>query len=165
MRVGNLFLVLCVSGLGAIGCASERLDPDARKSDVAGGVSAETATKAEVAAKPVDRTPVALGVPGERALKAANMQKAPPLRKATVDEIEVLNETFRTEGSRETIRQRIEKARNATDRQRLIAYYNSVVVRNLSPAELSDAQAKLSATLARVQPTSQQAILAGGSTR
>ena len=64
----------------------------------------------------------------------------------------MLNETFQTDGSREIIRRRIEKA-NGQDRQRLVGYYNTVVLSRLAPAEQKDAQLKLAATLARVQST------------
>ncbi|HET7545327.1 MAG TPA: hypothetical protein VFK05_35920 [Polyangiaceae bacterium] len=72
--------------------------------------------------------------------------KAPPLRKATVDEVEELNETFRTEGSRDRVLRRIEGAQGE-NRQRLIAYYNSVAIRALAPADQAQARAKLSAAL------------------
>lgn len=145
----NYWVALVVAGMSSVACMAEP-EPDGAASEARTGERQEALQKADTAAKPVDATPVTSGETASVAAKA-NLQKAPPLRKATKDEIEVLNETFGTEGSREIILRRIENAKGEDDRQRLVGYYNSVVLRNLSAADREAARGKLESTLARAQ--------------
>ena len=108
--------------------------------------NAATAALAAGLAKPVDNARPLLVEQGRPSVSV----KAPPLRKATQDEVEELNETFRTEGSRDRVLRRIELA-SGENRERLVKYYNSVATKNLAPAENERAKAKLADTLARAQ--------------
>jgi hypothetical protein len=75
--------------------------------------------------------------------------KAPPFRPATRDEIEDLNGTFRTEGSRDRLLRRIEFARERDTRQHLLGVFRQVTAK-LPPQERGIATAKLAGVLGRV---------------
>lgn len=72
--------------------------------------------------------------------------EAPPLRKATRDEIEELNGTYRTEGSRERLLRRIQAGVDTPVRTQLISLYRRVSGK-LSAEERAAAEALLDATL------------------
>jgi hypothetical protein len=78
-------------------------------------------------------------------------RKAPPLRRATEDEIEELNGTFRTPGSRDRILRRIESA-DAAHRDQLIGLYNRAID-NLASNERDQAKAKLDQAILQSRPT------------
>lgn len=96
---------------------------------------------------PVDTTPQesTLLKSGER----SRLVKAPALRRATRDEIEDYNGTFRTEGSRDRLLGRIKSAPNEHARWELVDVFGCVT-RNLSPETRSKANAKLAAVLQAV---------------
>jgi hypothetical protein len=133
------FLALAGAGIGA--CT-----PEAEKEAAEPATSATTVVQAQKTAaglKPVD---LSSGVAGAKVKYA---KKAPPLRKATQDEVEELNGTYRTEGSRDRLLRRIEVAR-PEHRDDLVGLYNTVAAK-LPEADRNAAQAKLAQVMARVR--------------
>jgi hypothetical protein len=114
--------------------------------DQAGSVSMTSAALVSAeGSKPVDLIGDLGAVPA--AVAATAKRKAPPLRRATIDEIEDLNGTFRTPGSRDRILRRI-AVLPPTERGALAAVLRAAI-EQLPPQEQAEAKAKLATSLTR----------------